>query len=284
MKAQRRHELQQSDLAKVIKQAPGFWQQSGGRWLLGAVAVLVIVILIRYRISSNRDAAVAARDSLAIARTLIEELGSQRMVMMTLTSPPNEAAMRRRQMFAEATSAIADVTTKSDDRTLAAEALVARGDLCWATATLPEIPGASTQQSTLQVRDPRELMTNAAEAYTNVLNSYPDVTAAAVAAHFGLAAIAENEKKWDDAKRHYEAALAATKDLDPQHVLAQQRLTLLPKLGEPVILGKPATEPAPTTGLSTTNPFISPFVAAPMTATTRAAMPATRPTSSTTRP
>jgi len=34
MKAQRRHELQQSDLAKVIKQAPGFWQQSGGRWLL----------------------------------------------------------------------------------------------------------------------------------------------------------------------------------------------------------------------------------------------------------
>ena len=60
MKAQRRHELQRSDLAKVIKQAPGFWQQSGGRWLLGAIAVLVVVILIRYRISSTRQTAAQA--------------------------------------------------------------------------------------------------------------------------------------------------------------------------------------------------------------------------------
>jgi len=43
MKAQRRHELQQSDLAKVIKQAPGFWQQSGGKWLLAAAWALELI-------------------------------------------------------------------------------------------------------------------------------------------------------------------------------------------------------------------------------------------------
>ena len=34
MKAERRHELAENELAKVIKGAPTFWQQSGGKFLL----------------------------------------------------------------------------------------------------------------------------------------------------------------------------------------------------------------------------------------------------------
>jgi hypothetical protein len=268
MKAQRRHDLRQSDLAKVIKQAPGFWQQSGGRWLLAAVAVLVIVILIRYRISSNRQAAMAASESLSMARTLIDELRSPRSLLMSQFAPPNEVAIRRRQIFSEATNAIGETTRLSDDRTLAAEALVARGDLCWALATLPEIPGAATQPA-LIVRDPKELLTSAAEAYRTVLQSYADVKPAAIAAHFSLAAIAENARDFEAAKQHYEAVKSTTSENEPYHQLADSRLQILPKLREPVILGKPASEPAITTTAPATRP-IPPFIAAPTPATTRA--------------
>src|SRR5439155_12645963 len=253
MKAQRRHDLRQSDLAKVIKQAPGFWQQSGGRWLLAAVAVLVVVILIRYRISSNRQAAMAASESLSMARTLIDELRSPRSLLMSQFAPPNEVAMRRRQIFSEATNAIGEVTRLSDDRTLAAEALVARGDLCWALATLPEVPGAATQPGA-QVRDPRELISNAAEAFRAVVDNYSDIKHSLIAARFGLAAIAENQGNWDAAKQQYEAIINQSGELKAYKQLASERLSILPKLREPVILAAPATEPAPlspTTSAST---------------------------------
>ena len=280
MKAQRRHELQQSDLAKVIKQAPGFWQQSGGRWLLAAVAVLVVVLLIRYRNSSNAQAAAAAKESLAMARAFIEDLHSPQMAQMTMFSPPSQTAMQRRQIFSNATNAIQDVTRLSDDRMLAAEALVARGDLSWAAASLPEIPGAATQQ-TLNLRDPKELLANAADAYRTVVESYSDQKPAVIAARFGLAAIGENQQNWDNAKQQYDAILASTTDIDPYHQLAQARASVLPKLKEPVVMGKPATEPAPeaTTGPSTGFvPGKFPFVEAPKSSTTRPAGATTMPT------
>jgi len=280
MKAQRRHDLRQSDLAKAIKQAPSFWQQSGGRYLLLLIAVLVVVILIRYRISSNRQAAQQAIDSLSVARSLISELRSPRMVMMTQLAPPGEVTMRRRQIYSEANNAIGEATRLSDDRTVAAEALVARGDLCWALATLPEVPGASTQPGA-QVRDPRELISNAAEAYRAVVDNYSDIKHSLIAARFGLAAIAENQANWDAARQQYEAIINQSGELKAYKQLASERLSILPKLREPVILAAPATEPAlvsPTTSASTIF-TIPPGIAAPRPATTQATGASTRSTS-----
>jgi hypothetical protein len=229
----------------------------------------VIAILIRFRMSSNRQAEAQARDSLAVARGLIEEMRSPRMLMMTQLAPANEVAMRRRQAFSEATNAISEVTRLSDDRTLAAEAIVARGDLAWSLATLPQVPGAATQPS-LQVRDPKELISNASEAYRSVIEGYPEVKAAVVSARFGLAAIAENQGNWDAAKQQYEQVKSATDERDPYRILAEQRLNVLPKLREPVIMAKPATEP-----VAATMPAIPPLIAAPAKSST---------TQSTTRP
>ena len=64
MKAERRHELAENELAKVIKGAPTFWQQSGGKFLLGLIVVLLIVILIQYRIRTNREGLAAAGTSM----------------------------------------------------------------------------------------------------------------------------------------------------------------------------------------------------------------------------
>jgi hypothetical protein len=291
MKAQRRHELQQSDLAKVIKQAPGFWQQSGGRYLLMILAGLVIGLLIRYRISSNREATQQASESLSLARTVISELRSPRTLMMSQLGPPGEAIMRRRQMFSEANNAIGEATRLSDDRTVQAEALIARGDLNWSMATMPEIPGAATQPGA-QIRDPRELLSNASEAYRSVVDNFADVKHAQIAARFGLAAIAENQGNWDAAQQQYQAITSQAGEFPAYKTMAQERLDILPKLRQPVLMAQASTEPTTQAGAASA-PALPPFVAAPKPATTSAttsvtALPSapatTKPAATTTAP
>jgi hypothetical protein len=276
MKAQRRHELQQSDLARVIKQAPSFWQDAGGKYLLAAIAVVVIVILIRYRMSSNREAAVRAMDSLAQARLMIEQM--ERLSLQASFLPPQQAAVTRRQFYNDVTNAINDATARSDEKQIAAEALVAKGDLNWTAAQMPALAGASTQPS-LQFKDPKELLASASDAYQNVLNSYPDVIHAAIAARFGLAAIAENRGDFDAARKQYEAIAQGAKDIAAYQQLANERLKMLDELRKPVIMAKAATEPVEPPPEVPTTQAIPPLVAAPTTATSAktSALPATKP-------
>src|SRR5215207_478363 len=104
MKAQRRHELQENELAKVIKRAPNFWQESGGKFLAVCVAITIIVVLIRFRISSNREGAVQATENLATARTVIDEL--DRTAMSNPGAPVELIASRRRVLFNDANNSI----------------------------------------------------------------------------------------------------------------------------------------------------------------------------------
>jgi hypothetical protein len=274
MKAQRRHELQQSDLAKVIKQAPSFWQDAGGKYLLAAIAVVVIIILIRYRMSSNKEAAVRAMDSLAQARLMIEQM--ERLSIQASFMPPQQAAVTRRQFYNDATTAINDATARSDEKQVAAEALVAKGDLNWTTAQMPTLAGASTQPS-LQFKDPKELLASASDAYQSVLNTYADQKHAAVAARFGLAAIAENRGDFDAAKKQYEAIAQMTNDIAAYQQMANVRLKMLDDLRKPVIMANATTEPADLPPEVPTTQTIPPLVAAPGPATASAAKTAALP-------
>jgi tetratricopeptide (TPR) repeat protein len=278
MKAQRRHELQENELAKIIKGAPTFWQQSGGKLLLACIAALVIAILIRYRMSSSREAVAKAQEALATARNSVAEM-QQIAAMSQFSSAPQALDSRRKQAYNEANSAISDAMRTSDDRQVEAEALIARGDLNWIAATMPELPGAATQP-TLKFRDQKELLNTAAEAYETVVNSYPDLVHARIAARFGLAAIAENRGQWDVAKSQYEKIAIEAKDIGAYQTLAAQRLALVPLISQPVMFGKPTTLPSPTTLPTGTLPTT--FVAPPAAATTRAA--ATAPATTTTTP
>jgi hypothetical protein len=275
MKAQRRHDLQQSDLAKVIKKAPTFWEDAGRKYLLPLIAVVVIVILIRYRISSNREAQAAAMDSLAQARLMVNQM--ERLAIQAAFMPPQQAAATRRQFYNDATTAITEATSRSDDKQIAAEALVAKGDLNWTTSQMPALAGAATQPA-LQFKDPKELLASAAEAYQNVLSSYPDVKHAAIAARFGLAAIDENKGDFDAAKIQYQGIIQQSSDLQPYQQLANERLKQLDELRKPVIIAAAATEPAvpEVPGVPSTQ-AVPPLIAPPTTgATTKAAttMPA----------
>src|SRR6476659_6737547 len=124
MKAERRHELKDNTLAKVITKAPNWWQDSGGKMLAGALALLLIVLLIRYRISSNREAAAKAADNLATARSLIEQIQQLSLFQM---APPQEIARRRKTFMNDASNAISEAMQLSEDRKVQAEALIAKG-------------------------------------------------------------------------------------------------------------------------------------------------------------
>jgi hypothetical protein len=286
MKAERRHQLQDNTLAKVITKAPNWWQESGAKFLAIAVAVLVIVFLIRYRISSNREAEAGAVQNLATARTIIDEV--QQQAMSSPLAPAQQQATQRRQLYNDANEAIGRALTLSDDKKIAAEALLAKADLAWELATLPAIPGAATQP-TLQVRDPKELISNANEAYQTILNNYADQIYAAIAARFGLAALAENKRDFDAAKSQYEKLALETKDFPAYQQLAAERLKKLDELRHPVILATPATMPAiaassmPTTQ-ATQAMSIPPMIAAPKPATTQSVAAQTPPAAAATKP
>lgn len=251
MKAQRRHDLQTNTLAKVITKAPSWWQQSGGKLLLGAVVVLAIVLLVRYRITSARLAEARAADDLLIARQRMDELLGTALQPLS----PTQVATQRRALFSEAAGKLDDVTRDNTDPDILAEAILAKGDLNWTMATLPALPGASTSPTLQVTKDPKQLLDEAASAYRSILNTYNKNQAAVVAAHFGLAAIAENQGKWDLAEQEYKA-IAALPNL-PQAYLdqAKQRLDKLPSLRQPILLAMPTTAPA--VAASTTQVAIS---------------------------
>ena len=284
MKAERRHELAENELAKVIKGAPTFWQQSGGKFLLGLIVVLLIIILIQYRIRTNREALTQATEQLSMGRGFIEQLEGESAQMAWMFAPPHEVAMRRKQAISEATSALETAVRVSDDRTIQAEAMLARGDLNYQASKLHELPGAATQPS-LALKPQNEYRANAAEAYQTVINSYSDAPHAVAAAKFGLAAIHEDRGEWDAAKALYEEISKVPNQVGAYKALAEGRLALVPMLRQQVILGKATTEPAlPEVPTASTNP-LSPFVAAPTTnvsaATQAAAVEGAKPQATT---
>src|SRR5215216_2265277 len=118
MKAQRRHDLQENELSKVIRKAPGFWQESGGKFLAACVAVVVIVVLVRYRVSSNREASQQAMQNLSMARGTIAELqGMRRYISL---APADIVSQQQRQYYNDANNLIGNAIGISDDRKIQA--------------------------------------------------------------------------------------------------------------------------------------------------------------------
>ena len=264
MKAERRHELQTNELAKVITGAPSTYARYGGRVLLVVVVAALVFVLVRYRITSSRESARLARENLTAARTVISNLHFADL----LNAPPNEAASLRRRWTAEATTALEEAARLSEEPQVLAEVLLARGDLNWALSTLTEIPGAATQPSLRMETSKEQLLQGAEDSYTAVLNEYPEEAAAVVGARFGLAAVAENGGNWDEARKHYQAVADNERLAQAYRGQAKLRLDRAPDWSQPVLLVEPTSQPstdrtgipfappstAPTTQSTTTRP------------------------------
>ncbi len=271
MKSERRHELQQNALAAGLAHMPSNLQRYGGRILAGLILVLLIIILVRTRITSSREGQRAAFENLALARTFIDEL---RHVDASF-APPEQIATHRRQLIEDATTAIAAVRDLTDAPDQIAQALVARGDLNWLAANLTPLPSATTQPALPSGPSPEERLDIARKAYREIVQNHATHTYSLASARLGLAAIAENLGEWDEAKAQYEAILNDDKIIQPFKTQADLRLRQIPRLRHPVYIA-----PAPTTEASAPETPIAPVndsEAIEATEQPPAAPPATQP-------
>ena len=221
--------------------------------LLLAAAVYFIV---RWRMNSADAARNAMSNELSMARTMVMSLEKSQFER----SSPQMLAATRDQTSAAATAAITNVLNGGGDAAQRAAALIARGDLNWNLANLPELPGAATQPALRSPEDPSLMLGKAESAYQQVLSDslFSDQKDALASAHLGLAAIAENRGDWAKAKAQLQAVIDKASDTPVAATLAQQQLTAMPMLMQPIplvtlappALPKPFTPLLPTTQMS----------------------------------
>ena len=168
------------------------------------------------------------------------------------------------------------------------EVVIAEGDLNWALANFPDIPAiSSTQPSPVTDAQRLDYLKDAKAAYEQALSQYPEQTMAMVNAHFGLAAVAENGRNWEEAKRHYEAVKSLKGSI--YQSLAEAKLKTLDKIQKPLLVGivpekpeepKEPTESttAPSTTQSTTTQSTTARSSATSMPTTAPATPSAVPT------
>lgn len=261
MKAERRHELETNTLAGFLSELPILLRFYADKILLVLVIILLAIVLVRWKINSNRERAARIGDQLGVAQASVRELW-----LASRAGGPQQIAERRKQVLDEASVAIKVIADEAgtDEAVLRAEALVAQGDLYWTAANLPDLPGATTQPA-LQLPQTRDDFLKQAEvAWQNAIKTYPDQRRANIAAMFGLAAIAEERREFDSARRQYEDIVTTT-DVEMYKNLAEMRVKLIEEIRDPLLIGTLATKPEP----------LTPLMLAPATAP--ATQPATAP-------
>jgi tetratricopeptide (TPR) repeat protein len=272
MKSEHRHDLQTNDLAKSLMTFPDYVREYGGRVALGLAIVVLAVILIMQRTNRSQAESIRYRDDLAFARTVIERVSNAGVNFQggTTFDPGNPA-------IGDARRRLRDVRENASDKAVLAQALLAQGDLAWALGNFPEPSTASTQPAPKLEKERPEFQADAKTAYQQIVSQYPDQTIPFLASHFGLAAIAENARNWDEARKEYQIVKDHPEAIESYKRLADRQLKALDDLRHPVLIGQVPDK----LELPTPPNTLTPSTAPSSQATTR---PTTTPTAATTRP
>lgn len=272
MKAERRHELRTNTLAHALEGLPEVSRRYGSRILLGVIAVLLVIVLVRLWVTSSREKARNAAVYLNNARRLVAQLpdvGIQtaQAARFAAFMDPAQFATLRDNVRDEAQRNIDLVLESSDDPKFRAGAMVTRGDLNWELANFPALPTSitATRPALSPPKSADDYLKDAAEAYQAVVGSGGAPLESVVMARLGLAAIAENRQNWDEARQQYQAVVDHPQVPQPLKQLAADRLSGLDELRRPVLIGQPQTQPdlppslrdllrAPATTQATTEP------------------------------
>jgi hypothetical protein len=238
MKAERRHELKSNSLIQSLKLFPETVKQYQSQIALVVVLIALAIVLVRYRMSAAEQRLMEAQESLSIASDDLQRL------QLSAPGPGADLQMvmkEREDFFSEGLQRADEALQKAPDSkaALKAQALILKGDFNFNMANLPDLPGAATQPSLRPSESQENLLSNASDAYTQVLQNYASEKFAVTAAHFGLAAVAENQRAWDAAKAQYQAILDGNAE-PPYKSLASYRLSILPQLQQPVAIDLPA--------------------------------------------
>lgn len=242
MKSERRHELKSNDMARGLEHLPDLARRYGTRILLGVVLVVLVVVIIFNRIHAKKAAVQAAHEGLASAQYALSELRSFN-TFQYLTPEGDVLARIRQQLTEEARNGLSIALGQTGDSQVMAAALVAQGDLNWLVATLPPVPAATTRPSLNLEPEPSKALDLAEKSYQQVLSHYGEERISAIAARFGLAAIAENKKDWTTARTLYDTIANNPDTPTALKTQASVRLTILARLQNPILLAKPSTQP-----------------------------------------
>lgn len=251
MKAERRHELKENSLVRNLQQLPQTGQQYGSRIALGVILAALIFVWIRYRASVNESRQAAAEQSMFMAS---QDLISLRRPMPTAPGSAEAVAQERASFFADGITQLNNVLEKASDsdKPLKIQALLAKGDLNFELANFPELSGAATRPSLRTPRPVEDLLSDAADSYSAALDEHPADEMEVAEAHFGLAAVAEDQaalakdsSKWDVARKQYQAVIDGDA-VTPLKMLAENRLAMLAQFEHPTLVnyGAAASRPA----------------------------------------
>jgi hypothetical protein len=219
------------------------------------IVVALILVWLRMHWNAAAQRQVDAHNNLAEAIASLNQLQSLGVV------PPGgeaNAAQGRSVWYSDGLSHAQDALDKSDtsDSAVRAQALIVQGDLNFALADMPDLPGATTQPSLRPDISKTDLLANAQAAYSQVLSDYPNDSYALAAARFGLAAVAEDlanagstpdPSQWDTARQQYQAVIDDPNAPSAYKVYANARLSMLSDLQQRLAIGVPPPGAKPTT-------------------------------------
>lgn len=229
------------------------WQKYANAILIPVIIGLAIYLLVRYRINANEAARVAEQQTLTAIRSRIHNLREADLDQMS----PEMIDNLRDTRYRETDKLIADLLATAKDPAMRAEILIARGDLNWTVAQIPDLPGATTQPN-LEPEVPRDRLLAAAEsAYNEVLTQHADRPLAVNSARLGLAAIAENRRQFDEAAKFLQAVEDDANAPEAFKLQAKAQREQLKTIRQPIYIA-PATQPAPAVESATTQPTTNP--------------------------
>jgi hypothetical protein len=272
MKAERRHDLKTNALARGLEGVPEYWREYGSRILLVVLVAAIVFLLVRYwndkKASDARQVAEAV-DTASTSLQMLSQLPAQ-----SLNQPASAIAENREKISQQADQAINTILNTTKDPKMLVVAYLDRGNLNWALANFPETPGATTLPSSEQLTNRDAFLDQARASYQKVLDpAYKASVENVFAARMGLAAIAENQGKWDEARTQYQAIADASNMPASFKELAERRASNLTKYQTPALL-----VPAPTvTPEATTAPTTLPATTPSQPVTSPAATPETSP-------
>lgn len=221
MKAERRHDLQENELAKDIGKSVEFIRTHLNKILIAIAAVVLVIAAILYVVNSRRSARQADWSSYQAYVVAAENWMGEDM----FSEEPGDAADRARANF----RALAEQT---DEEAIAAWSYVYIGRLAYAEM-LQRLHGDAAAAEALARQ--------ATEAYQQAISGYgEEFPSAAAAARIGLGLIASSQRDLAAARQQYQQAVAAGEPF--LATIAQRQLDALPGLEEPVEF--PASAPA----------------------------------------
>jgi tetratricopeptide (TPR) repeat protein len=232
-----------------------FWDKHGNRILLGVTVLLLLWALFRYRENAAERATVVAWENLHAAQEKVKQFRSPDLMRL----PPEQIMQEARSLESGADSALDAVITDRDQSKLLSQALTTRGDLYWTLANLPEPQEAATQPALKLNKPSSAYLEKSQEAYKAAIAANTDPVSV-LSAKFGLAAVYENKKDWDAAKKLYDEIERDATNFPSLKTVATVRVGILDNLRRPLYVSasaQPVAATLPTT--SATQPTTMPI-------------------------